>query len=112
MKKPTITYDDFDRLDLRAGLVKSVESVADSKKLLALMVDFGSELGEIEILAGLKEYFREDNFINKTFVFLVNLEPKPMGGKISNGMILAADIEGNPQLIPLSPIIAPGSIIR
>ena len=98
--KPNISFDDFLKLDLRKGTVKSVEVIPKSKKLLKLQVNFGSEIGERTILAGIAQADKYgvvnngqwvDNCLVGQFVIaVVNLEPREMMGITSHGMLLAA----------------------
>jgi len=94
---PEITYDDFAKIDLRAGTILSAEEVPKSKKLMKLEVDFG-ELGKRQILAGIKTACprNEDGTLDFTALvgfqamFVVNISPREMMGMASHGMILAA----------------------
>jgi tRNA-binding protein len=84
--KPTISFADLDRLDVRVGTIVSVEDVLGSDKLLKLTVDFG--FGRRSILAGMKQE-REDprEVEGRQALFVVNLEPKKMMGEVSEGML-------------------------
>lgn len=99
MKKPICSFDDFAKADLRVGQVMNAEKVEGSEKLIALTVDFGEDWGTVEILTGLQAYYEPSDFVNNKYVFIVNLEPRKMMGRMSNGMFLAADSEEKP--IPL-----------
>lgn len=98
--KPLISYQDFDKLDLRIGKIIQCEKKEESKKLLRLTVDFGEE-GKRNILSGIAEYYQPENLTGKSFLFIINLEPRRLMGEESQGMILAAD--GNIPL-PIKPI--------
>jgi len=84
--KPTISFADLDRIDVRVGTIVSVEEVAGSDKLLKLTVDFGDH--RRGILAGMKQE-REDprEMEGQQALFVVNLEPKKMMGEVSEGML-------------------------
>lgn len=112
MKKPRVSYDDFSKLDLRVGEVKEATVVETSQKLISLMVNLGEEYGTVEILAGMQEFFKAQEFIGKKFVFIANLEPRAMMGRVSNGMLLAADEAGTPLLIPVPAQIPAGTLLR
>lgn len=112
MKKPSITYDDFLKLDLIVGQVMNASPVENSKKLLELSIDLGTEYGIVTVLTGMAQYYKPDDFLTKKFIFLANLEPRAMAGKTSQGMLLSADVEGRPILSPLDSSIANGTIIR
>jgi len=105
--KPTITYEDFAKLDLRVGTVNNCEEKAGSDKLLRLTVDFGEE-GTRNILSGIKEWYKPADLIGKQFVFVFNLAPRKMMGEESEGMILATD-EKKP--LPIKAKALPGAKI-
>lgn len=84
--KPTISFADLDRIDVRVGTVLLVEEVAGSDKLLKLTVDFGDN--RRSILAGMKKERENPGEIEgRQALFVVNLEPKKMMGEISEGML-------------------------
>lgn len=91
MKKPICSFDDFAKADLRVGQIMNAEKVEGSEKLIALTVDFGKDWGTVEILTGLQAFYEPSDFVNNKYVFIVNLEPRKMMGRMSNGMFLAAD---------------------
>lgn len=96
MKKPICSFEDFAKSDLRVGQVTAAEPVEGSNKLIALTVDLGEEWGVVEILTGLLPFYEPSAFVNNKYVFIVNLEPRPMMGRVSNGMLLAADVAEKP----------------
>ncbi len=87
--KDTITYDDFVKLDIRAGNITAAEAIPKSKKLLKLTVSFGPEVGTRTILAGIAETFQPDELINCSVLAVINLAPRMMMGIESHGMLLA-----------------------
>ena len=84
--KETISFEDFERIDIRVGTILSVLEVEDSKKLMKLIVDFGDHTRSI--LAGLKQE-REDpqEIEGKQALFVLNLPEKKMAGEVSQGML-------------------------
>ena len=108
--KPTITIEDFAKLDLRVGTVISCEPKEGSVKLLRLHVDFGEE-GKRTILSGIAAWYKAEEMINKQFIFVFNLLPRKMMNEESQGMILAANGEKPILLIPQE-AITNGSTIR
>ena len=84
--KPTVSYDVFDKLDIRVGTIERVEDVPGADKLVRLIVDLGDH--KRTILAGIKEE-REDptEIEGKQALFVVNLEPREMMGEVSEGML-------------------------
>ena len=84
--KPTISFDDLNRIDIRVGTITSVEDIAGSDKLLKLTVDFGDHTRSI--LAGMKQERENPHEIEgMQALFVVNLEPKKMMGQASEGML-------------------------
>ena len=112
MKKPNCSYEDFSKLDIRVGEVKEALLVEGSNKLISLTVDVGEEYGVVEILTGMQAWYTPEDFIGKKFLFLINLEPKPMIGRVSNGMIMATDIDGKPILNTVSDDLPNGTMVR
>jgi methionine--tRNA ligase beta chain len=105
-----ITFDDFKKLDIRIGKILAAEKVQGTDKLLKLEIDFGIE--KRELVAGIAEIYQPEQVIGKEIPVLMNLEPRTIRGILSQGMILAADVEGKPVLMHPDNDIPPGSIIR
>lgn len=99
--KPEITYEDFSKLDIRAGTVLSAERVEGSEKLIRLQVDFGPEIGQKQILTGLLKWYKPESFVGLQTTFILNLPPRKMMGFMSEGMILALGLsdEEKPALL-------------
>ncbi len=87
--KPDIEYDEFMRMDIRAGTIKAAEVVPKTKKLLKLTIDTGIDLRTV--VSGIAEYFTPEEIIGKRVSILVNLSPRELRGITSNGMILMAE---------------------
>jgi tRNA-binding protein len=104
-----IDIDVFRRVDLRVGLVKHAEKVPGSKKLIKLIVDLGAE--ERQIIAGLAEWYKPEDFIGRYVVVVANLKPKKLMGLESQGMILATCDRGKPVIITVAEGVEPGSKI-
>ena len=106
--KPTITYDDFAKLDLRVGTIINAEKVEKADKLLKLLVDLGTE--QRTIVSGIAQHFEASAIVGRQVVVVANLAPRKMRGIESNGMILMAE-DGNGKLHFVNPEdkIAPGS---
>ena len=84
--KPTISFAELDRIDIRVGTILSVDDVESSNKLLKLTVDFGDQ--RRCILAGMKQERENPREIEgRQALFVVNLEPKKMMGEMSEGML-------------------------
>jgi tRNA-binding protein len=84
--KPTISFDVFNRIDVRVGTIVTVEDVEKSDKLVKLVVDFGDH--ERSILAGLKQERENPKALEGIqALFVINLEPRKMMGQVSEGML-------------------------
>ncbi len=95
---PTITIDDFGKVDLRVGEVKTAEAVKGADKLLHLTIDIG-ESKPRTILAGIAKHYEPASLIGRKVVIVANLAPRKMRGIESQGMVVAASLEGgNPVL--------------
>lgn len=84
-----IVFEDFLKVDIRAGTIVTAERVPKSKKLIKLQVNFG-ELGDRQIVAGIGETFEDHELPNAKVLAVVNLAPRKLMGLESHGMILAA----------------------
>lgn len=105
-----ITIDDFAKVELRVGTVLEAEEVPGSEKLIKQIVDFG-ELGQRQVLSGIKQWYKPSQLVGKQFIYVVNLEPRKMMGMESQGMILATDTE-KPIILKPSKKVPAGSKIR
>ncbi len=83
-----ITIDDFSKIDLRVGVVKSASRI-EGTGLLRLIVDLGG-LGERQIIAGVGRWYDPEKLVGTRVVVVANLKPKTIKGYVSEGMILAA----------------------
>ena len=105
-----ITFDDFKKLDIRIGRILSAEKVEGTEKLLRLEIDLGTE--QRQIVAGIAESYQPEQIVGKEIPLLVNLEPRKIRGIESQGMILAADLEGKAVLLHPEREVPPGSLVR
>ena len=106
-----ITIDDFLKVDLRVAKVLAAEKVPNSRKLMKLSIDVGTE--QRTLVAGIAEAYEPEQLVGKTVGIVFNLKPAKLMGIESNGMILAASPEGGkPVLVAFDGDIAPGSRIR
>jgi methionyl-tRNA synthetase len=86
---PRISYDDFKKVEIKVGKILSAEKIEKSEKLLKLSVDFAESVPR-QIVSGIAKYFSDPvTLVGKKVAFVTNLEPKPLMGLESNGMILA-----------------------
>lgn len=97
------TFADFVKLNMRVGKILEVTQPLGSQHLWRLKVDLGKKLGKRTILAGMKTFYSKEELEGQTVVVVANLESKKMMGEDSQGMILAADVDGRPILVaPIS----------
>ncbi len=104
-----ITYADFKKLDLRVGRVLQAERIKGMTKVMKALVDLGSE--KRELIVGGAEFYEPEYFVNRTVIVVANLEPKKIAGMTSNGMLLAADVNGKPIWLTLADDAPAGSSI-
>lgn len=93
-----ISIDQFASVEMTVGLVQEATAVEKSEKLIRLVVDFGNEHRRT-VFTGVRKWYEPDFFVNKKFVFVTNLEPRPMMGEESQGMIMATDTESGPVFL-------------
>ena len=107
--KPTVSFEDFEKLDIRVGYVKSCEKVKKSKKLLHFTIDDGSGTDRT-ILSGIAEWNNPEDLVGKQVLFVANFAPRTMMGIESQGMILSAvDHDGSLRVTSVLREVKPGS---
>lgn len=109
--KPTISYEDFDKLDLRVAEILDAEEIGGADKLWKLRIDVG-ELGERTICAGIKQFYSKEDLVGKKIILLANLAARKMRGIESEGMLLAAVTENHDKVVLLSPEKEIGNGVR
>lgn len=112
MKKATVSYLDFEKLDFRIGEVKEASILEGSRSLIKMLVDLGDDYGVVEILSGLAKFYAPEDLLGNKYIFLANLEPKKLMGRDSNGMVLVADDPEKFELVPLDKKLKNGTVIR
>jgi methionyl-tRNA synthetase len=106
-----ISIDDFMKVDLRVAKVLTAEKVPNSRKLVKLSIDVGTE--QRTLVAGISEAYEPDELVGRTIVMVFNLKPAKLMGIESNGMVLAASPDGGkPMLVGFDQEIAPGTRVR
>lgn len=107
MSNEKITIDDFMKVDLRIGKIIHAEEVEDSRKMLKLKIDIGSE--ERTIFAGIKKSYTPEDLIDKLVVVIINLMPREMKFGTSDGMMLATSNQDEIIIIQPQKNVVPGS---
>src|SRR3954470_1257970 len=109
---PTITIDDFVKVELRVATVLEARPAPKGDKLLVLQVDLGSE--KRQVLAGIRQHYPPEQLVGKQIVVVANLAPRTMMGLQSQGMLLAATDAATGRVIILTPSepVAPGSTVK
>lgn len=110
--KDTITYSDFEKLDIRAGKIVAASTPEWSQKLIRYEVDMGEEIGIKILFSGIAKWYTPEEMVEKIIPVIVNMDPKKMGSEESQGMAIMADGEEGPKLIFLDESIVPGTVIR
>ena len=93
-----VSFSDFKKLDMRVGTVIKAEPVPRTSKLYKIQVDLG-EIGVKQTISSLVGYYTPEGLINKRIIFLTNLKPAKFSGEISEGMLLAAEINDKLALL-------------
>ena len=107
--KPEVSFDDFEKLDIRVGHILNCEKVKKSKKLLKFTIDDGSGV-ERTICSGIAAYYEPEQLIGKDVLFVANFAPRKMMGIESQGMILSAvNFDGSLNVTSLLGKVKPGS---
>jgi len=107
-----LDFDTFMKVELRVGKIVSVDDHPNADRLYVVTLDDGSE-EERTICAGIKAYYSAEELLGKSVVFVANLQPRPLRGVVSQGMMLAAD-DGNDivRLVTIDGDISTGSLVR
>jgi methionine--tRNA ligase beta chain len=109
--KVEISFEDFQKLDLRVGKIIEANQIPDSRDLIRMIVDFGTE--KRQAVAGLLQWYKPQDLVGKKCAFILNLQKRKMMGVESQCMILAAeDDKGNVVVLQPEKEIAEGSRIR
>ena len=109
-QKDNVSFDEFQKMDIRVSTILTAEKVAKTKKLLKLTVDTG--IDQREIVSGIAEHFTPEELVGKQVLVLVNLEPRELKGTLSRGMILMAeDASGKLRLLQPNEATHNGAIV-
>lgn len=90
MPDDRISIDEFAKIDVKVGTVRSAEEVPETDKLLKLLVDFGEEPGPRQIISGIRTYVNTpEDLVGRQLAFVTNLAPRKIKGLESDGMLFA-----------------------
>ena len=93
-----VSFEAFKRLDIRTGVITSVERVKRTEKLYKILVDLGN-VGTRQTVSSLVGYYEADELVGKKVVYLTNLKQAKFAGEVSQGMLLAAEVDGKLALL-------------
>jgi methionyl-tRNA synthetase len=105
-----ISIDQFMEVDLRVAEIRTAERVPKSKKLIQMTVFTGDN--ERTIVAGIGTKYAPEELVGRKVVIVANLQPAKLMGIESNGMVLAASMDGEPSLLSVDPGVPPGTRVR
>jgi methionine--tRNA ligase beta chain len=109
--KVEISFEEFQKLDLRIGKITEANQIPGSRNLIRMIVDFGTE--KRQAVAGLLQWYKPQDLVNKKCVFILNLQKRKVMGVESQCMILAAeDDKGNVVVLQPEKEIAEGSKVH
>lgn len=108
-KTQLISFNEFQKLDLRVGRILGAENIPKSKKLVKLTVDIGEER---TVVAGIAGHYSTEELVGKQVVIVANLEPAKLMGIESEGMILAAEDDSGIHLLTVDKEAKPGSKVK
>ena len=109
--KEDVSFDDFQKMDLRVVTVLAAEKAAKTKKLLKLKVNTGIDTREI--ISGIAEYYQPEDLVGKQVLMLVNLAPKNIKGVDSHGMVLMAEnADGSLSVMQPQKKVKEGSTVK
>jgi methionine--tRNA ligase beta chain len=109
-KMDMITFDEFKKMDLRVGEILKAERVEGTDKLLKMEVDIGTE--KRTMVAGVADVYSPEELEGKKLIVIVNLQPAVIRGIESQGMLLAAEVEGKATISFFEKDILTGAKVR
>ena len=109
--KPTVSFEDFEKLDIRVGTIKNCEKVKKANKLLKFTIDDGSGTDRT-IVSGIAKFYKPEELVGKQVCFIANFAPRKLMGIESQGMILSAEnFDGNLSVTRIDREVKPGSSV-
>src|SRR5262249_23958467 len=105
-----VSIEEYQKMGLKVGEIKEVEKVAGSKKLYRIQVDLGTEIRQI--VAGIAEVYTIEELLGRQIIVVTNLKAAKLMGVQSQGMLLAASVEGKPILAGFLSKVPNGTIVK
>lgn len=104
-----ISFEEFKNVELKAAVILEAERVEGTDKLMKLQIDLGDE--KRQIVAGIAEVYRADGLVGRNIIVVTNLAPVTLRGVESNGMLLAANMNGRPEIATFDRMVPAGTPI-
>ncbi|QQG39216.1 MAG: hypothetical protein HYS32_02055 [Candidatus Woesearchaeota archaeon] len=105
-----IKFLEWEKFDFRIGEISEVNDHPNAERLYILKVGLGDK--EIQLVAGIKIKYKKEELIGRKIVVFANLEPAKLRGIESNGMLLAADVNGEPFLLTTDKTVPNGAKVK
>jgi len=105
-----ISIEDFAKVQMRVGQILEAEKIEGSRKLLKLKVDIGNEIRQL--VAGIAEAYDPESLLNRKIVVVANLKPAKLMGVESDGMVVAASVDGKPVLATFAEEVPNGALLK
>ncbi len=105
-----ISIEEFARVQMRVGQVLEAEKIEGSRKLIRMKVDIGTEVRQV--VAGIAEAYAPESLLNRKVVIVANLKPARLMGVESNGMVVAASVDGRPVLATFVEDVPNGALLK
>ena len=105
-----VTYDDFEKLDLRIAKIMQVEKIPGKSRIVKGVIDLGAE--KREVIIGGAEYYPPEELVGRKVIVIANLEPRKIAGIESNAMLLAADLNDKPYWLTVNEDVPLGTKIK
>ena len=105
-----ISIEDFAKVQMRVGQILEAEKIEGSRKLLKLKVDIGNEVRQL--VAGIAEAYDPASLLNRKIVVVANLKPAKLMGVESDGMVVAASVDGKPVLATFTEEVPNGALLK
>ncbi|MFA5998357.1 MAG: hypothetical protein WC814_03180 [Candidatus Paceibacterota bacterium] len=110
MDKPRISIEEFSKIEVKVGTVRSAERVPETDKLLRLTVDFNEDTGPRQIVSGIAAYVADpETLVDRQLAFVTNLAPRTIRGLESNGMLFAVGVDESFAFLTPDRTVPPGT---